>query len=187
MKNIDYYNPAITFSYLTDDILWEEVFNDKYPVDLSQPSLGYIEFPKFFEVETLYLDTKRGYRKNRKMLRPKDYFFLATAKERYHAFRCLCHFLNRYSRPFRDCVIHIPPHCGVIEREDYSPKDFYYKTPQLPVLNKEGNMLRVTMPEEIMPEIPEIYSYYHGREIQDRNINWIDFPFISFYGFLLQY
>lgn len=182
-KNI-VFNPFLDFDYVSDSILWDDIFQKPFPVDLRNLKEGYVELTEYFEVENCFIDSGRGYKIPRKALNPTNNFFDTSRDKRIRAFRCMSNFLNRFNRPFRDCVLYVPNHPDIKPDKKFTPINFYSKTPMLPMLNDQGDMLRVVLLPQIFNEIS--WYCFKERRYEGRN-HYLDFSFECFGGFLLQY
>lgn len=174
----------LPFLYVNDDVLWNKIWYQDFPKDLKEKR-DTVYLPNFFDVETIFIPTNRGYKKERKYLTPNENYYIVDKDIRDGAFLALYSFLKKFNRPHRDLYLHIPNHPEIEPMEDYECLNLYYKEPVLPALSEDGNMIKVIFPPELYNKI---YQYCFGHKFMGHSTDFaINFSFGCFCGFTLQY
>jgi hypothetical protein len=178
-------HPESSFTYVSDSVLWNQIFTSPFPKDTKNINKGMITLSDYFEVENVKMPTPNGGTKDRKSLISKDFYFKVDEYEANTAFYALYSFLCKFSRPHRDCLIRLPNHESVEFDPTFYPLWIYFKEPQYPVLNEDHTMLRVSFESQTYSVI---HNYIFGQDpLPHDNDFSLDCAFKCFCGFILQY
>lgn len=185
MNLINFYDPNIEFGYINDDTLWEKLFHNPFPKDIQNVRKGSVILSNYFDVQLKFIDTERGYKKERKFLSPKEIFFDIDQYKRNTVFTALCDFLIRFKRPYRDCYLMLPYHPESRYEPMGYPSSLYYRTPQYPDIDKEKNIINFTVNLDVFNALC-LYSFNQemGKEEGDYTIGY---AFDYFCGFVLDH
>lgn len=172
------------FDFVSNKILWNEIFKSKSPIDFTDGEKGSINLSHYFKVDECLVKTPKGDDKERHLVLASKGFFESDDYERNTAFHSLCGFISYYNRPFRDCVLYVLNHPSQLQDPVFQPLDIYFPIPQYPYLNKEENMINISFSPSFYPEV---YRYCFGKTPLHFEHRWISFPYGNFRGFVLHY
>ncbi len=186
----DFYDPDLNFKYLSDFILWDQIFKKPFPVDLKNLSKGSVTLSNYFEVETFFIKLpNEKYERPTSQILPKEEFHQVEDKKRDVAFLTLCEFLVRFGRPYIACYINMPRNENVEINQEYHPASIFHQTPRYPII--KNGMLCIRFLEENRVSYEEFCYYMFGEAKNDARYNCeclnIGYGSRFFCGFLLHY
>lgn len=187
MNLLSFYDPNIEISYVHDKILWDRLFTNPFPKDIKNINKGSVTLSNYFEVQLTFIDTGRGYKKERKHLYPKSIFFNTDEYQRNTVFTVLCNFLTRYKRPYRDFHLMLPLKPDIAGDDSYMPMPIYSETPMYPEINEENNLLILHVTSESYEEFSSSVDYGNLQTVNADGTYTLMYPFNHFLGFLLDH
>ena len=177
MEKFDFTAPGITFDYIADSVLWNEIWLQPFKTEDTQA----IKLSHYFTVNDVMFGELTMRKERRKLLRPVNNYYKTDEKEMDYVFLNLHAFLHKHSRPHKNCLVYIPNHPTIKPKNGYSPFSINYEKPNYLALTEDKDMFEITFDKKYYPEI---YKYIFGFETEPSENCKINFSFSLFGGLI---